>query len=638
MKKLFIWLFGIVIFAVVILVAAAFIIPYVVDPNEYKGEIIAQAKPHMMGRDLKIPGNIKISILPWLGFELGEVIIGNADGFVIKPFATIKQSKAHINIPSLLTGKIEIGSLEINGVVINLQKDAEGRDNWSDLSSPKAKSKTRTTQTPKNTQTKETAASTMAIPPLKVQGIHFGDMRINYLDKQNKTDITVSKINIEAGPIDELNPVPISTKFNYHSKSQGIAAAAAMATTLIISPDFKDIQFDKLTINTNVSGKAVSNKTISTSFKVPALKIDLAAEQIEARPFYLSIDKYKSEGRFKLRRFTRPQIRLGLEMQELNIDEILPPTKSAAANKTGDKGIDAKPIFSPLLALKDADLQGTISIKKLHVRNLDIQDLKVNLLARGGLISALPEAKLYGGTYSGDVQIQVRTMPASLRTRHKLQDVQIGPIVEALTGKPTLTGKAKMQGQFFTEGNTVDDLTRNLSGDLQFNFRNAELKLVDAEKMVLGNMFKRLKLDKKQDSKKTVTAFDSIRGTVRVKSGVAYNKDLRAVSKRIHFTGKGHAILFKQEIKYTLYTIFKKSLILSIGSYSYDLKNKKIPTHIRGNWSAPEIDNDIEEILKRDFAGSKLDKKKTKLENKVKSKLDAETKKLKDKLKNLLKR
>lgn len=636
MKRFLKWFFGIVLVLVLLVVGLIFALPYIVNPNDYKDEIIAQAKPYMKGRSLKIPGDIKISIVPWLGFELGEVVIGNAGGFVVKPFATIQQSRAHVRFWPLLFKEIEIDTIDINGLVINLQSDAEGRNNWSDLAAAQKTSPfIRTSAQPAR------ASEPLVLPKMKVQGLHFGDARINFEDGKNKTDITISKMSIDAGPIDQLNPIPIKAQFNYHSKSQGVAAASAMATVVTITPASSYIQLDQFVINTNVSGEAVSNKTVPTSLKIPALKIDLAREKIEARPFHLKLDQYQSEGRFNLTKFAKPIIRFGLEMKDLDLDKVVPPAPdvpAVAPVPVAAESTQSETMFAPLVALKNADIQGTIKIAKLHARKLQMQDFKVNVLARSGLVSALPEAKLYGGTYEGDAQITVRKFPISVRTKHKLVDVSIGPVVEALTGKATLTGNAKIQAQYITEGNTTDEMMRNLNGDTQFNIRNAELKLLDAEKMVLGKWFEKLKLEKKQDEKKEVTVFDSIRGTIRVKSGVAYNKDLIATSKRVNITGTGHAILFKQEINYTLYTIFKKSLAISMGSSSYDLKNKKIPTHITGTFSNPEIDNDLEEVLKGDFAGSKLDRKKTALEEKVKGKLGTEKEKLEDKLDRFLKR
>ena len=174
MKRFFKWFFGIIIFLVLVVVGLAIALPYLIDPNEYKDEVIAQIKPHMRGRDLQIPGDIKVSVLPWFGFEIGKVVVGNADGFVLKPFMTIDKAKAHVKLMSLLTQTPEIGSLEFKGIKVNLQRDAEGRDNWSDLTDSENKT---STEQPKPATPPSSTAQAFAIPLLKVEGIHFNDVK-----------------------------------------------------------------------------------------------------------------------------------------------------------------------------------------------------------------------------------------------------------------------------------------------------------------------------------------------------------------------------------------------------------------------------------------------------------------------------
>ena len=73
---------GLKIFAALILLLLIVVIslPFIIDPNQYKGQIISQVKKET-GRELAIPGDIKLSLFPWLGVQLGEVSLGNAAGF-----------------------------------------------------------------------------------------------------------------------------------------------------------------------------------------------------------------------------------------------------------------------------------------------------------------------------------------------------------------------------------------------------------------------------------------------------------------------------------------------------------------------------------------------------------------------------
>ena len=51
------WLVGVVGVIVVLFVAAAIVLPLIIDPNDYKQELIAQVKERT-GRDWRIDGDI----------------------------------------------------------------------------------------------------------------------------------------------------------------------------------------------------------------------------------------------------------------------------------------------------------------------------------------------------------------------------------------------------------------------------------------------------------------------------------------------------------------------------------------------------------------------------------------------------
>lgn len=72
MKRLF-KILGILLGIFVLLIlSAAIITPLVFDPNEHKDDITQWVKQHT-GREMQIPGTIKLSLFPWLGVEMGEV-------------------------------------------------------------------------------------------------------------------------------------------------------------------------------------------------------------------------------------------------------------------------------------------------------------------------------------------------------------------------------------------------------------------------------------------------------------------------------------------------------------------------------------------------------------------------------------
>ena len=80
MGSLIKWLLGLILVLVLLVVAAAVVLPMVIDPNDYKPQIVAAARDKL-GRDFAIEQDLKLSVFPWVGVETGGVRVGNAQGF-----------------------------------------------------------------------------------------------------------------------------------------------------------------------------------------------------------------------------------------------------------------------------------------------------------------------------------------------------------------------------------------------------------------------------------------------------------------------------------------------------------------------------------------------------------------------------
>ena len=115
-----------------LLIVAAVLLVTLFDPNDYKDSITAMAEQRT-GRELSINDDIELSLFPWFAIETGGITIGNAEGFGDQPFATVDEVSARVRVWPLLKRQVEIGTVTIDGVVLNLGRNAEGRTNWDDL-------------------------------------------------------------------------------------------------------------------------------------------------------------------------------------------------------------------------------------------------------------------------------------------------------------------------------------------------------------------------------------------------------------------------------------------------------------------------------------------------------------------------
>ena len=113
-------------------VAAVIIVPMVFDPNDYKDEIKSLVEKET-GRSWDLSGDIGLSIFPWLGFDLGPLTLGNAPGFPPDPFLKAERTRVHVALLPLLRKEIQMDTVTMTGLVVNLARDPAGKTNWDDL-------------------------------------------------------------------------------------------------------------------------------------------------------------------------------------------------------------------------------------------------------------------------------------------------------------------------------------------------------------------------------------------------------------------------------------------------------------------------------------------------------------------------
>src|ERR1700730_3972172 len=116
--------------AVIALIALALLaVRLFVDPNDYKPRIAASVK-NATGRELKLEGAIKLSVFPWIALELGPASLGNPPGFSDEPFVSFTHASVRVKLLPLLSKRLEVGRVELDGLDLKLLKDSQGKGNW----------------------------------------------------------------------------------------------------------------------------------------------------------------------------------------------------------------------------------------------------------------------------------------------------------------------------------------------------------------------------------------------------------------------------------------------------------------------------------------------------------------------------
>lgn len=129
-RRLITWIGGAALALALLVALAAIALVWLVDPNAWRARI-AQSASKSLGRQVQLGGDLHWN-LGWniaIASEGGS--IANASGFDATPFAQWKHLRLGLDARALLGKRIVIDQLAVNGLQLNLQRNAAGEGNWN---------------------------------------------------------------------------------------------------------------------------------------------------------------------------------------------------------------------------------------------------------------------------------------------------------------------------------------------------------------------------------------------------------------------------------------------------------------------------------------------------------------------------
>lgn len=307
----------------------------VFDPNEYK-EQITQVVKEKTGRELSIPGDISLSFFPWIGLDLGKVNISNAKGFGKAPFAEMEHLQVRAKLLALFKLKLEADTIVIEGLKLNLAKNAQGISNWDDLTQPATR-----TKVPTQTQTKKKAPAKKASPEeilgaIALNGLKIERAQFNWDDQQARQKITVKDVNLSVG---ELKPgIKIPFNINFHLLEKSTNAKVAFKSDIIFSADLNQFSFYDTNLSSDIK-LATLKPRLSPLVNSPLMQLDLDKQTFNTKSLDLSEGNIKLHTQLGVSKlFSSPYFNGTLNIQAFNPRELakrfditLPDSEDATA-------------------------------------------------------------------------------------------------------------------------------------------------------------------------------------------------------------------------------------------------------------------------------------------------------------------
>jgi AsmA protein len=113
----------------VALIVTLIVLPFLIPVSVYKEQIVEQVRI-ATGRELKIDGDLRLSVWPAFGVKIEKVSFANVAGAAEAQMAAMETMVVGAELFPLLSGKLNVTEVRFEKPVIHLEIDAQGRGNW----------------------------------------------------------------------------------------------------------------------------------------------------------------------------------------------------------------------------------------------------------------------------------------------------------------------------------------------------------------------------------------------------------------------------------------------------------------------------------------------------------------------------
>ena len=609
----------------VLVIAALLIIPAFVDINKYKPEIEKQVA-NATGRSFSIGSDLDLSLFPFAGISFSDLKLGSLPGFTQKNFVTIDSFEVRIKLLPLLSKDLQLKRFILKGPRIVLEKNKNGKTNWEFAQAPKKK------EEPKSTEKSSSGLSgELPIKNLAVGEFKISDGALLYTDHASGLKKEISDFNLELQDVSLDQPIKMVFSALLDQKPIKLEGKLGPVGP---NPGKGTIPFD-LALSALNQLEANLNGKIQTPTEKPAVDLKIKISEFSPRKLIaalgqefpiattdpeainrisleaglkgspmavslsdgiLTLDDSTFKFSASAKDFSKPDINVNLEIDQIDADRYLPPKSDTQPTADKEKPAKAsgkqKTDYAPLRKLI---LEATLKIGKLKVNNLKTQDLLVKITAKNGVFNLNPlSMNLYDGKIKGNGILNVQSSSPNTKMDLAVNSVQIAPLMKDLAGKNMIEGSTEAKISIRMTGDDPEVIKKTLNGKGEIVFLDGAIVGVDIVGMV-RNAMATLGLAERVDvDSRPRTDFTEFKVPFTITNGNVKTPGTHLKSPLLRLLAAGNADLVKETLDFRI----ESKLVASLKGQGDDKDRSgvMVPVLVSGTFSEPKFRPDLKSI------------------------------------------
>lgn len=626
MKKILIGLLAVV----VLLVAVALVVPFLVPAERYKAEVTELVRT-ATGRELRIDGAARLTVLPSLGISLKQVTFANAPGGAAKDMVSLDGLDLKLKLFPLLSGRVEVDSFVLDRPVIALEVDAKGKPNWdikpaTAAAAPAAEPAAAPTGAP-------AASSGSSLGDVRLGDVRIVNGSLTYLDQRTGARQALDAIDVAVSLPGLDAPLGVKGNVTWNAKRIDLDLDVSRLRELLENRSSEvvlAIQSDPVSLVFKGSG-GVARVMGTVDLNVPSVrdlaawagspiamagtglgplsitgKLDVAGPKLSFTEASLALDAIRGTGSLTVDTGGRkPAIAAGLSLGELDLNPYLPPEAAGKAEAaptpapaTGKSaGWSDEPI--DLAGLKAVNANLALAVTSIKMRKITVGRSAVKVGLRDGRLAVdLTELELYQGKGKGSLVLDGSAAVPAIEASFTLGGIQVQPLLSDAAGFSRLEGGGATDIAISGRGASQRQIVGSLNGKGSFAFTDGAINGFN-----LAAMLRNVTTAFTAGAANEKTDFASLRASYQITNGTLKNEDLEMLAPLFRVNGAGTVDLPKRTVDYT---ITPKVVATAEGQGgAKDVGGVMVPVIVQGPWDNLSYRPDLAALLKQ-----KIDPKK----------------------------
>ena len=572
----------------VVLVAGFSALVLLVNPNDFRDYMVKQVAARS-GYQLQLDGPLRWHVWPQLSILSGRTIL-TAQG-ASQPLVRADNMRLDVALWPLLSHQLSVKQVMLKGAVIQLTPETEAVRSEDAPVAPKDNT------LPDNA---EDRGWSFDIASLRVSD------SVLVFQHEDDEQVTVRDIRLQ---MEQDSQHRGSFEFSGRVNRDQRDLSLSLKGTVDASDYPHDLTADIQQIDWQLQGADLPKQGIQGHGQFRA-QWQEAQKRLSFEQINLTANDSNLTGQAQVALLEKPEWLLRLQFAQLNLDNLLPmndvmTTQNGVAQQGQNQLTLPRPVISSRIdepayqGLKGFAADILLQANNVRWRGMDFADVTAQMTNKAGLLEIIQlQGKLNQGVVSLPGTLDATASHPRIVFHPRLENVEIGTILNAFNYPISLTGKMSLAGDFSGADIDANAFRHTWQGTAHVEMADTRMEGMNFQQMIQQAVERNGGDVKAAENFDNVTRLDHFSTDLTLDNGVVTLDDMQGESPMLALSGAGTLNLAEQ----TCDTQFD---IRVVGGWNGEsklidfLKETPVPLRVYGNWQQLNYSLQVDQLLRK---------------------------------------